>query len=85
MLIITPGNVLCYSFFLPTVNTLPVLIADSIKYVMIFRTVLPREVVVGSVPQLVRHLTAYSQVVHTYAACAIEKILVMKAPDGSAM
>lgn len=72
-------------FFLPTVNTLPVLIADSIKYVLIFRTILPREVVVGSIPQLVRHLTAYSQVVHTYAACAIEKILVMKTPDGSAM
>ncbi|KDR18464.1 exportin-2 [Zootermopsis nevadensis] len=67
------------------VNTLPVLIADSIKYVLIFRTILPREVVVGSIPQLVRHLTAYSQVVHTYAACAIEKILVMKTPDGSAM
>jgi exportin-2 (importin alpha re-exporter) len=85
MLIVTPDNALCYSFFLPAVNTLPVLIADSIKYVMIFRSVLPREVVVGSIPQLVRHLTAYSHVVHTYAACAIEKILVMKAPDGSAM
>ncbi|PNF40478.1 Exportin-2 [Cryptotermes secundus] len=64
-------------------DTQPVLIADSIKYVMIFRTVLPREMVVGSIPQLVRHLIAYSQVVHTYAACAIEKILVMKTSDGS--
>jgi exportin-2 (importin alpha re-exporter) len=60
-------------------------IAGSIKYVMIFRTVLPREMVVGSIPQLVCHLTSDSQVVHTYAACAIEKILVMKTSDGSAM
>ncbi|KAJ4428957.1 hypothetical protein ANN_25953 [Periplaneta americana] len=67
------------------VNTLPVLKADSIKYIMIFRSVLPREMVVGSIPQLVRHLSATSQVVHTYAACAIEKILVMKASDGTAV
>ena len=67
------------------VNTLPVLKADSIKYIMIFRSMLPQDMVVGSIPQLVRHLAANSQVVHTYAACAIEKILVMKAPDGSSM
>ncbi|PSN33093.1 Exportin-2 [Blattella germanica] len=65
------------------INTLPVLKADSIKYIMIFRSVLPREMVVGSIPQLIRHVPATSQVVHTYAACAIEKILVMKSSDGS--
>lgn len=74
-----------FFFFFLTGKTLPVLIADSIKYLMTFRSVLPRNMVVGSIPHLVRHLTAYNQVVHTYAACAIEKILVMRAADGSAM
>lgn len=67
------------------VNTIPVLKADSIKYIMMFRSVLPREMVVGSLPQIVKHLTAVSHVVHTYAACAIEKILVMKTPDGNSV
>nr|CAD7591160.1 unnamed protein product [Timema genevievae] len=43
------------------VNLLPVLKADSIKYVMIFRSILPKEMVVGSLTQLVRHLDATSQ------------------------
>ncbi|KAK9747097.1 Importin-beta N-terminal domain [Popillia japonica] len=60
------------------VNDLPVLKADSIKYVMTFRSILPREMVMGTLPQLVRHLTSESAVIHTYSACAIEKILVMK-------
>jgi exportin-2 (importin alpha re-exporter) len=79
--------VTCYVilFFPPAGKTLPVMIADSIKYIMTFRSVLPRDMVVGSIPQLVRHLTTYNQVVHTYAACTIEKILVMRAADGSAM
>ncbi|KAK7791230.1 hypothetical protein R5R35_001387 [Gryllus longicercus] len=67
------------------VNTLPVLKADAIKYVMIFRTLLPREMVVGALPHLVSHLKASNQVVHTYAACAIEKILAKRETDGSLM
>lgn len=67
------------------VNTLPVLKADAIKYIMIFRTLLPREMVVGSLPYLVNHLKASNHVVHTYAACAIEKILAKREADGSLM
>ncbi|XP_063217026.1 exportin-2 [Bacillus rossius redtenbacheri] len=59
------------------VNSLPVLKADALKYVMIFRNILPQEMVVQTIPQLARHLLATSQVVHTYAACAIDKILLM--------
>ncbi|XP_067006504.1 exportin-2 [Anabrus simplex] len=66
----------------PDINSLPVLKADAIKYVMTFRSMLPREIVVGSIPQLVKHLKATSPVVHTYAACAIEKILIMKDGEG---
>lgn len=65
----------------PDVNDLPVLKADAIKYVMTFRSVLPSDIVVSTLPQLVRHLQSESAVVHTYAACAIEKILIMK--DGN--
>lgn len=57
---------------------MPVLKADAIKYVMTFRSILPKEMVAATIPQLMRHLTADSQVTHTYAACAIEKILVMR-------
>lgn len=67
------------------VNEFPVLKADGIKFIMTFRSILPREVVIGSLPQLIRHLSANSIVVHSYAACAIEKILAMKGPDNLAM
>lgn len=59
-------------------NEQPVLKADAIKYIMTFRSVLPRDIVVGTLPQLIRHLTSESAVVHTYAACTIEKILMMR-------
>lgn len=52
---------------------------------MTFRSILPKEVIVAVLPQLVRHLAAESSVTHTYAACAIEKILVMKTPDRNAV
>lgn len=60
------------------VNELPVLKADAIKYIMTFRSILPKEMVVATLPQLVRHLTSESAVVHTYAACTLEKILILK-------
>lgn len=62
-------------------NELPVLKADAIKLIMIFRSILPHEMVIGSLPQLIRHLSANSIVVHSYAACAIEKILAMRGAD----
>lgn len=60
------------------VDELPVLKADAVKYVMTFRSILPRDMVVSTLPQLIRHLTSESCVVHTYSACAIEKLLVMR-------
>lgn len=69
----------------PDVNALPVIRADAIKYVMIFRTVLAREVVVACLPKLISHLAASSPVVHTYAAASIEKILTIRGPDHQPM
>ncbi|CAH0391298.1 unnamed protein product [Bemisia tabaci] len=62
----------------------PVLKADVIKYIMIFRSVLRTDVVISTMPQLIKYLKSDSIVVHTYAACTIEKILLMKAPNGGA-
>lgn len=62
----------------PDVNDLPVLKADAIKYIMTFRSILPPEMVVGTIPQLIKHLLSESAVIHTYAACTIEKILIMR-------
>ncbi|KAK1138134.1 hypothetical protein K0M31_002618 [Melipona bicolor] len=65
------------------VNEFPVLKADAIKFIMTFRSILPKEMIIGSLPQLIRHLSASNIVVHTYAACAIEKILAMKGADNT--
>ncbi|XP_017781726.1 PREDICTED: exportin-2 [Nicrophorus vespilloides] len=69
----------------PDVNDMPVLKADAIKYVMTFRSILPKEIVVGTLPQLVRHIPSESAVIHTYAACAIEKILMMRNSTNNAI
>ena len=60
---------------------MPILKAASIKFIMTFRSLLPREIVAGAIPDIVRHLFATSSVVHSYAACAIDKILALRGPD----
>lgn len=66
----------------PNVNEFPVLKADAIKYVMIFRSQLPREVVLACVPRLIMLLTSSSHVVHTYAAHALERIFTLRDRTG---
>jgi len=61
----------------------PVLKADCIKYVLTFRSQIPSEIVKTALPALVHYLKFQSVVVHTYAAVAIEKLLVMKDSSGS--
>lgn len=68
----------------PNVTELPVLKADAIRYVITFRNQLPRDVLLQALIHLVNLLTAPSQVVHSYAAHAIEKILLLRLPDGTA-
>ncbi|XP_034952194.1 exportin-2 [Chelonus insularis] len=67
------------------VNEFPVIKADSIKFIMTFRSILPREIVVGSLPDIIRHLQASSIVVHSYAACAIDKIFSLRGPDDTSL
>lgn len=69
----------------PDLAERPVLRADTIRYLTTFRSVLPREMVVGSLGVLASHLKAPSHVVHTYAAHCLEKLLVLKGSDGAAV
>lgn len=65
------------------VNEFPVLKADAIKYVMIFRNQLPKQLVISSIPHLILLLTSSSVVVHTYAAHALERIFTLKDINGA--
>lgn len=67
----------------PDLSQQPVLRADAIRYLTTFRSVLPPDLVVRSLAVLASHLTAPSHVVHTYTAHCLEKVLVMKASDGT--
>ncbi|XP_059097421.1 exportin-2-like [Tigriopus californicus] len=75
----------CLKYIIPdlqsqNVNELPVIKADAIKYVMTFRSQLPPETIKACLPLLIPFLRAESHVVHTYAAAAVDKILIMKKP-----
>uniref|UniRef100_A0AAU7BNY5 Exportin-2 n=1 Tax=Propylea japonica TaxID=158624 RepID=A0AAU7BNY5_9CUCU len=69
----------------PNVDDLPVIRADAIKYIMTFRSILPNEMVVSTLPFLIKHMISESAVVHTYAACTVEKILVLKNSNNAAV
>ena len=69
----------------PTLTEQVVLRADSIRYLTTFRSVLPRDLLVSSLPLLLVHLTAPSHVLHTYAAHCIEKLLILRGNDGAAV
>ncbi len=66
----------------PDLANQPVLRADSIRYLIIFRSLLPREVLLTALPLLSNHLTAPRHVVHTYAAHCLEKLFVLRDNDG---
>ena len=55
------------------------------KYILTFRTMLPPDTVRAALPSLVQLLKSPLVVVHTYAAAAIDKILIMKDGEGKAL
>ncbi|KAI2659250.1 Exportin-2 [Labeo rohita] len=69
----------------PNVNEFPVLKADAIKYVMTFRSQLPKEQLLEAVPLLVAHLQAESIVQHTYAAHALERLFTMRGANNTTL
>lgn len=64
--------------FLYLVNELPVLKSAALKFVMVFRSLLGQQTLLTAMPHLIRHLPAQSVVVHSYAACALEKMFSMR-------
>ncbi|KAF3773402.1 CAS Exportin-2 [Nymphaea thermarum] len=65
------------------VNSQPMLKADALKFLTTFRSRIPKNLALELVPHAVRFLTAESNVVHSYAANCIEKLLLVK-DDGRA-
>uniref|UniRef100_H0W8W7 Exportin-2 n=1 Tax=Cavia porcellus TaxID=10141 RepID=H0W8W7_CAVPO len=63
----------------PNVNEFPVLKADGIKYIMIFRNQVPKEHLLVSVPLLINRLQAESIV----AAHAVEWLFTMREPNNA--
>ena len=62
-----------------TINNLPVLKADSLRYVVTFRSQLGKDLLLKALPHVIKLLRSNSQVVHTYAAHTVERILMIKA------
>ncbi len=52
--------------------------ADSLRFVTVFRSQLTKEVLLGVLPKSIHLLSCSHNVVHSYAATFIERILVMK-------
>ena len=61
-----------------TVDNLPMVRADCIKFLATFRNQLPAETLRGMVPAVAAHLRAESQVVASYAAHCLERALTVK-------
>ncbi|XP_035539805.1 exportin-2-like [Juglans regia] len=60
------------------VNVFPMLKAGALKFFTMFRNQISKEVAFQFFPDLVRFLGAESNVVHSYAASCIEKLLLVK-------
>ncbi|KAE8662454.1 Exportin-2 [Hibiscus syriacus] len=66
------------------VNVFPMLKAGSLKFFTMFRGLIQKPVAFQLFPDLVRFLGAESNVVHSYAASCIEKLLLVKDEGGKA-
>lgn len=65
----------------PDVNARPIVKADALKLVCIFRSHLPAAFLMGLMPDIVRGLHSEHVVIQTYAALCIERFLVTKDRD----
>ncbi|KAK7338072.1 hypothetical protein VNO77_18670 [Canavalia gladiata] len=68
----------------PDVNGYPMLKAGALKFFTMFRSQISKHVALKFFPDLVRFLASESNVVHSYAASCIEKILLVKDEVGRA-
>eukprot|EP00742_Colponemidia_sp_Colp-10_P007911 GILJ01008535.1.p1 GENE.GILJ01008535.1~~GILJ01008535.1.p1 ORF type:complete len:917 (+),score=160.70 GILJ01008535.1:233-2983(+) len=58
----------------------PILKADCLKFVTLFRATLPAEALQALVPELARFLTSPLYVLHSYAAICLERIMTVREP-----
>uniref|UniRef100_A0A2P2JD21 Uncharacterized protein MANES_01G245400 n=1 Tax=Rhizophora mucronata TaxID=61149 RepID=A0A2P2JD21_RHIMU len=66
------------------VNGFPMLKAGALKFFTVFRSLIPKHLAIQLFPALIRYLGAESNVVHSYAASCIEKLLLVKDDGGQA-
>lgn len=62
----------------PLVNSLPLIKADCLKFLIHVRSQLDRDSLLISLPECVRYLSSNNMVVQTYAAHAIERLLLVR-------
>ena len=61
-------------------NSLPLIKADCLKFFIQVRNQLDRDALVKSLPECARYLASSNTVVQTYAAHAIERLLLVRHP-----
>lgn len=62
----------------PQMDQRPVIKADALKYLTLFRSQVPKDICVQVFQRLVTLMGSDSNVVHTYAAVAVERLLAQK-------
>ncbi|PON97281.1 Armadillo-like helical [Trema orientale] len=72
------GSVIVPELQSQDVNGFPMLKAGALKFFTMFRNHIPKQFAVQFFPDLIRFLGAESNVVHSYAASCIEKLLLVK-------
>ncbi|KAG6427215.1 hypothetical protein SASPL_111457 [Salvia splendens] len=78
------GSVIVPELRSQDVDGFPMLKAGSLKFFTMFRNQIPKAVAVSLLPDVVRCLVSESNVVHSYAASCIEKLLLVKDEGGRA-
>ncbi|CAG0882648.1 unnamed protein product [Darwinula stevensoni] len=67
----------------PRVDERPIIKADCLRYILVFRSQLSPPLLHGCLPFIISHLSAQSRVTHSYAAHTLEKFLLLKNPDNT--
>ncbi|XP_009336759.2 exportin-2 [Pyrus x bretschneideri] len=76
------GTVIAPELQSQDVNGFPMLKAGALKFFTMFRNHIPKPMALQFFPDLIRFLRAESNVVHSYAASCIEKLLMVKDDGG---
>lgn len=63
-----------------SLDDLPIIKADALKFLNTFRSQIGKQEILAALPAVVRLLGAQSNVVHSYAATCLERLLVIKEP-----